>query len=291
MRVQVIGAGSVGLLIASFLAEEKIQTTVICKTLNQAKKLQQKLIRTNIDSTTVEVKVNAQTSIDEYADLTIVAVKAGQVADLLPTLNKNTPTIFCQNGLSHYYIIEQYGFTNAIYGSAQFGATKDQPNHVYHKGVGIFKLATKRKNEFLCELMQIHNERFPLEFEENAEKMLFEKALLNCFVNPLTALMNMKNGELIKNKYTYEILRQLHKELSAVFDDCVSFENVIQLCEKTSENTSSMLADHLAKRKSEAPYIVGAVLQRADDKGKEIPTLMNLYQLLLAKEELGGYSG
>ena len=290
MRVQIIGAGSVGLLMASFLAEANVQTIIVCKTNEQAEKLQQKLIRTNVDLTTVEVQVDAQTTMDELADLTIVAVKSGQVAELLHSFNKQKPIIFCQNGLAHYYLIEQHGFSQVIYASAQFGALKKQHNHVLHKGVGVLKLATNQSMQAIQLFSKLSNELFPIQIEENAEKMLFEKALLNCFINPLTALMHMKNGELIENEHTYTILQRLHKEFVEVFKkECVSFEQVVQLCKNTAYNTSSMLADHLASRRSEAPYIMGAVIERAKVLKKEVPTLTALYHLVLAKEEQGGF--
>ena len=290
LRVQIIGAGSVGLLMASFLAEANIHTSIVCKTNDQVEKLQQKLIRTNVDLTTVEFHVEAQTTIDELADLTIVAVKSGQVAELLPSLNKQKPIIFCQNGLAHYYIIEQHGFSQVVYASAQFGALKKHHNHVLHKGVGTLKLATNQSMQTIQMFSKLSNELFPIQIEKNAENMLFEKALLNCFINPLTALMHMKNGELIDNAHTYTVLQQLHKEFVNAFEEeCVSFEQVVQLCKNTANNTSSMLADHLANKRSEAPYIMGAVIERAKMLKKEVPTLMALYKLVLAKEEIGGF--
>ena len=290
LRVQIIGAGSVGLLMASFIAEANIQTIIICKTNEQAKKLQQKLIRTNVDLTTIEVQVEAQTTIDESADLTIVAVKSGQVAELLPSLNKQKPIIFCQNGLAHYYLIEQHGFSQVIYASAQFGALKQQHNHVLHKGVGVLKLASNQSVQTMQLFSELSNELFPIQIEEDAERMLFEKALLNCFINPLTALMKMKNGELIENVHTYTMLQQLHKEFVNAFkEECIPFEQVVQLCKKTAGNTSSMLADHLANRQSEAPYIMGAVIERAKALNKEVPILIALYNLVLAKEVMGGF--
>lgn len=290
LQVQIIGAGSVGLLMASFLAEANIQTIIVCKTNEQAEELRQRLIRTNVDLTTTEVQVEAQTTIDELSDLTIVAVKAGQVAELLPSLNKHKPIIFCQNGLAHYYLIEKYGFTQVIYASAQFGALKKAHNHVLHKGVGTLKLATNESVQAIYRFSELSNELFPIRIEACAEKMLFEKALLNCFINPLTALMHMKNGELVRNEQTLTILKQLHKELAIAFQgDCVSFEQVVQLCQNTAENTSSMLSDHLASKRSEAPYILGAVIERAKELKKELPTLTALYHLVLAKEEMGGF--
>ena len=45
-----------------------------------------------------------------------------------------------------------------------------------------------------------------------------------------------------------------------------------------------MLSDHLAKRKSEAPAILGALIKRAQKNGDQLTTLATIYELLLAKE-------
>ena len=45
-----------------------------------------------------------------------------------------------------------------------------------------------------------------------------------------------------------------------------------------------MLSDHLAKKKSEAPAILGTLIKRAERKGVQLNTLVTIYELVLAKE-------
>lgn len=73
--------------------------------------------------------------------------------------------------------------------------------------------------------------------------MLMEKALLNCFINPLTAILQVKNGQLITQSHTLQLLKDLYNELMTAFPqfkETFHFNQVIALCEKTAENTSSI---------------------------------------------------
>ena len=131
---------------------------------------------------------------------------------------------------------------------------------------------------------------FSFTLEQNAEQMLFEKAVFNCLINPLTAILQLKNGELLTNKQAFLLMKTLYKELIDAFpglEATIAFSNVVALCEKTSANTSSMLADRLNGRKSEIDTIVGAILKKALNNGHTLPTLRTFYHQILAIEESG----
>ena len=135
-------------------------------------------------------------------------------------------------------------------------------------GVGVLKVAVARgDSEKFSSVEKLQSELLPIQLEVDAEKMLFEKALLNCFVNPLTAILKMKNGELLTNKHAYALLEMLYGELVVAFPSIrvqFPFDSVTALCEKTAANTSSMFADPLAGRKTEVETIVGAILRESD---------------------------
>ena len=287
-RVQIIGAGAVGLLVASFLAELKWDVHLVCRRQQQVNLLNGSLKRENTSGYFTEVNVKASTTIYNDVDLTIVALKSGQLQELIHKLPKRIPTIFLQNGLAHYDIVCSMSWQNVAFGSAQFGALKVADNVVSHRGVGVLKLAYINdavSNDFLTSLLEINNEDFPIVLELNAERMLMEKAIYNSLINPLTALLDLKNGELLTNEHAYKLLIRIHTELVQCFpNESPTFEEVVALCERTAFNTSSMLSDHLAKRKSEAPAILGALIERAEKKGIQLDTVATIYELLLAKE-------
>lgn len=287
-RVQIIGAGAVGLLVASFLAESKWDVQLVCRRQQQVNLLNGNLKRENDSGDFLEVNVKASTTICNDVDITIVALKSGQLQEIIHKLPKHIPTIFLQNGLAHYDLISTLSWHNVAFGSAQFGALKVADNVVSHRGIGVLKLAyidEAVSGNFLKPLLDIGSENFPVLLEDNAERMLMEKAIYNSLINPLTALLHLKNGELLTNNHAYNLLKRIHTELAQCFpDESPSFGEVVALCERTAFNTSSMLSDHLMKKKSEAPAILGGLIERAEKKCVQLYTLTTIYELLLAKE-------
>lgn len=295
VNVQIIGGGAVGLLVASFLAERNINVTIITRREEQAASLNKfGLYRKNMDGSTVNVKVSASTVLLSQASLIIVATKYNELHKIYPMLMELSPEIpllFLQNGLAHYEEAQVLPHKHIAFASAQFGAQKENDYTVIHRGVGVLKTAIGRGDENEFSLMkEIHQTNFPITFQENAEKMLFEKALLNSFINPLTALLQVKNGELIKNPHSLKLLHTIYNELTNAFpyiQKVFPFEEVKRLCAQTAQNTSSMLADRLEGRKTEIETIVGAILKKANKEGHSLPTLETLYRLIKGLEESG----
>lgn len=297
MNVVVIGAGAVGMLMASFLAEAGIHVTVVVRRQEQAQELNKVgLIRVNLDGTKTYSKVDATTSLRKLPqqNLAVIAVKYGHLHMLyeeLSALPKDLPLLFIQNGLAHYEEALQLQQETIAFSSVTFGAQVSNNTTVLHSGLGLCKIAAARgdKTSFL-RLQQMVNRIFPIMLTQNAEQMLFEKAVFNSLINPLTAILQVKNGELLTNKQAFLLMQSLYKELIDAFpslEASVAFSDVVALCEKTAPNTSSMLADRLHGRKSEIDTIVGAILRKAFHNGHTLPILRTLYLQVLAIEESG----
>ena len=290
MRIQIIGGGAVGLLLASYFAEKNDYVTVVCHSHEQVEQLSKQLIRTDINGVNQVFTIHATMHINNEFDVTFVTVKSGQLQSILSRLPINQPIVFCQNGLAHFEDLNINEHIKAVFCAIQFGATKLSNTHVQHKGKGVMKFAAPVEYEEITKVLKRQSQDFPMEFSLNPELILFEKALLNTFINPLTAILQVKNGELLSNTYAFQILKEIYAEmLNAFGDECVSFEQVKELCEKTALNTSSMLADHMNGRQSEAPAIVGPIIQRAEKRGAKVPVVKSLYMQLLAIEEARGY--
>lgn len=294
VEVVVIGAGSVGMLVASFLSQEN-NVTLVTRRRQQAEELNRNgLIRKNIDDTITQSSVIAIPDLPPIhtSSLVVVAVKYGQLQSIYPLLTslpEDTPLLFLQNGLSHFEEVLTLPQKNIAFGSCQFGAQKENDYTVIHRGFGVLKIAIERGDKDLFKLLRQNNEpNFQFEYVSNAERMLFDKALLNCFINPLTALLKVKNGYLIEHKPTFQILEQLFFELKNAFPEEMShfnFDDVISLCKKTATNTSSMLTDFINERPSEIETIAGAIIKKAQKRSIKLPTLTTLYYLIKAVEE------
>lgn len=297
MDVIVIGAGAVGMLVSSFLAEANQNVTVVTRRQAQMSQIQQfGLLRKNLDQSFTKTVVQTTTELYNIPKnaFVIIAVKYGQLKDIYPilsALHTDIPLLFLQNGLAHFEEALQLPQKTIAFGSCQFGAQKENDHTVNHRGQGVMKIAIERGNHKLFEwFSQLENVNFPVEFVVNAEQMLFEKALLNCFINPLTAILKVKNGELLENQHAFSLLENLYYELMDAFPEQrshLAFDDVIHLCKRTATNTSSMLSDCLHHRPMEIETIVGAILKKASKVGKQVPTLNTLYHVLLVLEENG----
>lgn len=289
MKVAIIGGGAVGLLLASFLSEQGVYVTVVTKRHEQAAALNEKgLIRLNINGSMTTTQLHATTDYNQLPiyDLVIVTVKYMQLSDVLRELLLVKPLpalLFLQNGLLHYEQVLANPFETIGFGSVTFGAEKTDDCTIIHRGNGVVNVATVRGDDHpMNQLLTYGNKQISFQIVEGAEEMLFQKVFMNCLINPLTFVLQVKNGELLSSPYAFTMLKNLYDEMVFVFPNTViTFEQVISLCEKTSTNTSSMLSDRWAGRQTEIETIAGAMLKRAEKMKKDLPILRTLYHLVL----------
>lgn len=114
---------------------------------------------------------------------------------------------------------------------------------------------------------------------------LWQKLAINCVINPLTAVHNIKNGELLKPKYRSDI-EQLLEEFFLVAEaeklplvKVKITQQVWAVIEKTADNYSSMHQDIIHNRKTEIDYINGFLVAQAKSRGQVLP----LNQSLIAR--------
>ncbi|MFJ7696366.1 ketopantoate reductase family protein [Lysinibacillus fusiformis] len=300
MKVAVIGAGAVGQLTASFLAESGMSVSLVTRKQEQVEELTtNQLTRLNVDGTKTVQKIVSTTNLTALPtqDLIVIAVKYVHLQNLydqLSSLSNEIPLLFMQNGLAHFEEVLNLPQKNIAFCSVSFGTQLRNQTTVQHRGIGPCKIAIERGEQHVfLKLLQLQNPLFPVEMVKNAEKMLFEKAIFNSLINPLTCVLQIKNGELVTNTRAYALMKNIYQELTIAFEDIertISFGDVVDLCRQTAENTSSMLADRMQGRKSEIETIVGAILDKALTNGHHLPTLRTLYLQVLAIEESGEQS-
>ena len=116
------------------------------------------------------------------------------------------------------------------------------------------------------------------------------KLAINCVINPLTAIDNIENGQLLQQKYSIIIDKLLAEIISVANKEDIifSFEDlknqVLDVAEKTAKNCSSMRSDILKKRKTEIDYINGYIANTAKKIGISVPEHEKLIQQVRALE-------
>ncbi|MBL5803871.1 ketopantoate reductase family protein [Heyndrickxia sporothermodurans] len=120
--------------------------------------------------------------------------------------------------------------------------------------------------------------------------MLLKKLLVNAIINPLTAILKVKNGELIKNTFFMQIFHDLYNEIIQLFpelDSKIVLNEIIRICRNTENNESSMLKDITLQRKTEIDAIVGYILELAKEKNVQLPLTNMVYGMIKGMEKRG----
>lgn len=125
---------------------------------------------------------------------------------------------------------------------------------------------------------------------KNMEIRIWSKLVINAVINPLTAILRVKNGELLESAWTRELMLDLYREACLVAeakdiqlpDDL--WQTILTVCEATSRNHSSMLQDIEQSRTTEIDRINGSLLQMAEELNLDLPAHRTVYRLVKALE-------
>jgi 2-dehydropantoate 2-reductase len=122
----------------------------------------------------------------------------------------------------------------------------------------------------------------------NIEPIIWEKLVVNAAINPLTALLCVKNGELLERPSARALMGELACEAAAVAETLglvLPFPGPERAAEevarRTAENMSSMLQDVLRGAPTEIDVINGAVVRWGEKKS--VPTSVNRVMWSLVK--------
>lgn len=294
MKIGILGAGSIGLLFASYL-QNNHQVILYCRTNEHAKAINEEgvFLQKNHDYKTRSILAKTAANIDNDLNLLIIAVKQyhlPELSQILHSLSKQLPLLFLQNGMGHLSLLQKLPHERIFVGTVEHGALKIDQNKVKHTGLGVTRIAVFKgeKNSLEKLRKELECPDFPLIAEENWEEMLLRKLIVNVAINPLTAILKVPNGKLITNRYYRKLMESLFLEVCAIFsikNKEASWQHVLTICEKTKANTSSMLKDIQEGRKTEIDALVGFCLEKAKEKKVECPLLQSLYLMIKGMEE------
>ena len=209
------------------------------------------------------------------ADLAIVLVKSRQTRNVAALLEKNLKSgcaaLSLQNGLGNMDILGSRVFTGVTFE----GATLIAPGHVAHRGSGTTQITAP---DSAAELLMRAGFNTRSCSREKAESLIWGKLAVSCGINALTALLGVRNGELLNNKKAVVLMEKAARECAAVarargvelpYADPVA--EVRETARRTAENMSSMLQDVLRGAPTECDAINGAVVREGKRLGIPVP--------------------
>ncbi|MDR6124288.1 2-dehydropantoate 2-reductase [Bacillus sp. SLBN-46] len=297
MKVGIIGAGSIGLLFASYISKY-YKVTVYTRTENQASQINENgiILQKKAERTVSFVKALPISKWKGTEDVTLITVKQYQLTPVLEIINQlpDYPDnlLFLQNGMGHLKWLKELKNKNIFVGTVEHGALKENAFTVSHNGKGATNVAPFRGDfSFLQNFSAAVPSDFPIHVQEDYYSMLMNKLIVNAVINPLTSILHVKNGELIQNEHFFRVLKNLFDEISFILNLDHPEEHlrqVMEICKKTAENRSSMLKDIEANRLTEVDAILGFILEEANKQEKQAPLLENVYHFIKGKEPAKG---
>ncbi|NUK29015.1 2-dehydropantoate 2-reductase [Parageobacillus sp. VR-IP] len=299
MKIGIVGGGAIGLLVAAYLGKE-YKVTVYTRRSPQAKRLQNEGLRLEKKGETMCISIQAapfaEAAIDD--DIVFITVKQYDMSSVLDNTERfrHVQTIvFLQNGMGHVEKLAAFAEKNVVVGVVEHGAIKRDDRTVEHTGIGKIVLASLYGT--LQDVMPLAARcisDFSFEIADDWEQVLVKKLIVNAVINPLTALLRVPNGKLLQVAPYYEMMKLLFSELQQVLpikDGAAAWKHIVNICQKTAENYSSMYMDIARHRKTEVDAILGYVLKKGDELGIELPLSQFLFYAIKGMEEGGEKHG
>ncbi len=201
-----------------------------------------------------------------------------------------------QNGLGNdITLAEVLGAERIASGVTTVGATLIEPGLIRLGGDGVISLGKNERLQSLAELLI--KAGFEVETVKNTDSLVWGKLVINASINPLTALLEVPNGDLVTNPSTRTLMGLVANETAEVslakginlpyLDPVAMVESVAQ---KTASNQSSMLKDVIRNSPTEIDAINGAVVRVGEAINVPVDinrTLWLLVKALTAKTATG----
>jgi len=191
-----------------------------------------------------------------------------------------------QNGLGNREALTAIlGAERVALGVTTAGASLLAPGYIRVAGNGKVKLGTHPRLESLAD--HLSKAGFSVEIVVDPDSLLWGKLVVNAAINPLTALLRIPNGELLKRPSARQLMVDAAREAATVavargvdlpYADPI--EMVEEVAHQTATNLSSMLQDILRGAPTEIEAINGAIVRLGEQAGVPTPVNHALYRLV-----------
>jgi len=218
-------------------------------------------------------------------DLLILPVKAYQVMPVLEQLEAFIQTkhtiVLLHNGMGTIEQVKSKLPNNPLVAATtSYGALKPDANTLMETGLGQTHLGWLGDVDIkLKQLIEpiLSTLLPPSNWHKDISLALWNKLAINAVINPLTAIHNLKNGELAKQKYNIAIsnicweIASVMQALGYATDHLKLIKNVQQVITATANNYSSMHQDLKFERHTEIGFISGYVTSKAAELNIRVP--------------------
>ena len=309
--IQIIGAGAIGCLWLAKLLQAKQTCHIVSRSVFTSSILN----FTHLTGEEQQFSISHSNRLlnskeSEQSSIILVCVKAPQVLNALlmqqEYISSQQVIILMHNGYGCAEEVRQHFPNNPIVCATTANASlfiqpdntnTDVPLHVIETGngpsfFGAFNATSSNANKYdLSQIITPFQKAMKSVYwsDEIVEKCWLKLAI-NAAINPLTAIKQIKNGQLQDGLYT-ALINDILVEVTCIAEAekialTLPFlqKTVSDVIQATAENYSSMNRDIFYKRPTEIDYINGYLLNKAKSHKIKAPILTDLYHQIKALE-------
>jgi 2-dehydropantoate 2-reductase len=291
-----------GMLLAMRLAEVGVAVRLLDYRADRARRLDEKgvtLIEADGRASCRQIPCSTDARAADPAPLVFLAVKAYDTETaLVRAMEAMAPggvLVSLQNGIRHVELIRRYlASDQTVFGTTGQGATRVETGTVRHCGAGDTLIAAEEHNRHRAAetAALLARAGVPASCVDDLPFILWRKLLFNAAINPITAVLGIRNGQIARIRGAWELAVSCFREAREVAGAVVGpemlqvmEEDLRDLCEKTADNTSSMLQDVKTGKRTEITALNEVVVEEARRCRVGAPVNQVVVQLITALEE------
>lgn len=294
MKIAVMGAGAVGCYYGGMLARAGHAVTLIGRPVHvEAVRQSGLFMDTQSFQAHVPMAASTDASAVQGARVVLFCVKstdtARAAAEIAPHLPDDAVIVSLQNGVDNIdrlqAVLRQEICPAVVYVASEMAG----PGHIRHHGRGELVIGRAASSNELVTLFA--GAGVPVQVSDNVAGALWEKLILNCAYNALSAISQLPYGRLVQGEGVQAVMRDVVQECLAVAraggvavpDDV--WESVQRIAETMPTQSSSTAQDLARGKVTEIDHLNGFIVRTGEARGIATPVNRVLHALVRLLED------
>jgi 2-dehydropantoate 2-reductase len=299
-KVAVMGAGAVGSFFGGMLARAGADVTLIARGAHLEAMQRQGLFIDSIHfQETVPIKATGDPSAVRDANLILFCVKTLDTETaaraISPHVGANAVVLSLQNGVDNADKIKEATSLEVLPTVVYCAAALAAPGRMKHAGRGDLVIAETPAEPAASIAAAFERAGVPCRLTDNIQGEIWQKLVLNCASNAITALTRAGYALAVRNPYTRQIMIQAVQETVDVagaagvrmpIPTAELTRQLLNTLEKYGAEAVSSTAQDLARgKKTEIDALNGYVARRGAELGVPAPVNQTLHALVKLVED------